>query len=165
MICSVLETLAAEARSLPEWIEQPEGPGDSASTTGTVSMQEETRSTGANKQVAGYIIPLAYATLLLATAWARRRGLNPGALRFDDVWVAVLTKSSSIFSLAAVPTSEPLGFVATLWIARRVISDPEVSLQVVPFLCGLAAIRWSAWPLPRSPTVEVWACWPRLSSR
>ena len=103
-------------------------------------MQEKPRGSGAKKHLAGHTLALAYVALLLAAAWARRGGLNPGTLWFDDVWVAVLTKSSSIFSLAAIPTSEPLGFVAALWIVRRLISDPEVSLQIMPFLCGLAAI-------------------------
>ena len=84
--------------------------------------------------------PLAYLALVLAAIWARGGGLNPATLWYDDVWVAVLTKVSSPIDLLDIPAPGPLGFLSILWVARRMIEDPEISLQLIPFICGLISI-------------------------
>jgi len=86
------------------------------------------------------LTPLAYIALILAAVWARGGGLNPATLWYDDVWVAVLTKVSSPVDLLGIPAPGPIGFLSLLWVARRLIADPEVSLQLIPFICGLASI-------------------------
>jgi hypothetical protein len=86
------------------------------------------------------LLPLVYAALILAAAWARSGGLNPATLWYDDVWVAVLTRVSSPLELLDIPAPGPLGFLSALWGMRRLISDPEISLQVLPFACGLISI-------------------------
>jgi len=84
--------------------------------------------------------PLAYLALMLAAIWARGGGLNPATLWYDDVWVAVLTKVSSPVDLLDIPAPGPLGFLSALWVVRRLIEDPEISLQLIPFVCGLISI-------------------------
>jgi hypothetical protein len=71
------------------------------------------------------------------TVWLRWPGLDPKTLWADDVWLASITKLPLGTALAA-PAPVPPGFVAALKGARQVIADPEVSLQLVPFLAGLA---------------------------
>ena len=78
--------------------------------------------------------------VLLLTAWAalfRSSGLNPPTLWNDDVWVAALTRVGSIVDALLVPAPVPPAFLGTLWIAHRFVPDPELGLQLVPFICAL----------------------------
>jgi len=86
------------------------------------------------------LLPTIYLALMLAAVWARAGGLNPATLWYDDVWVAVLTKVSSPVDLLDIPAPGPLGFLSVLWVVRRLIADPEISLQLLPFICGLISI-------------------------
>jgi hypothetical protein len=86
------------------------------------------------------VLPFTYLGIMLAAAWARAGGLNPATLWYDDVWVAVLTKVSSPTELLDIPAPGPLGFLSVLWVARRLVEDPEISLQLIPFICGLIVI-------------------------
>lgn len=83
----------------------------------------------------------AYVVVCLAlagwTAAARAPGLDPQTLWADDVWVAAMTKLPVATALT-LPAPVPPGFIALSIAARRVVSDPELSLQLLPFICGLA---------------------------
>jgi hypothetical protein len=76
------------------------------------------------------------------TAWtllARLPGWNPDSLWYDDlVWGAITLAPFS--TIITIPAHAEPGFFAALWGARTLLGDPEWSLQVLPFLCGLAAI-------------------------
>ena len=85
------------------------------------------------------VIAGSYVLLIAATAMARLAGLNPASLWWDDLWVAALAKASLREALTT-PAPAPPGFLATLWLFRRLTQDPEWSLQLFPFLCGLAVI-------------------------
>jgi hypothetical protein len=80
-----------------------------------------------------------YGLLLSATAIARFPGLKPASLWWDDLWVATLAKGS-LPEVLTIPNPNPPGFLLILWILRRVIPSPEWSLQLFPFLCGLAVV-------------------------
>lgn len=67
--------------------------------------------------------------------WAS--GLNPETLWSDDVAVACLAKVDSLWSAVSVTAPLPPVFVALLWVTRRVVADPEVSLQIWPYVFGL----------------------------
>ena len=86
-----------------------------------------------------FIIIASYVLVVAATAIARLPGLNPASLRWDDLWVGTLAKASLREALT-IPNSTPPGFLLILWLFRRLIPDPEWSLQLLPFLCGLAVI-------------------------
>jgi hypothetical protein len=43
-------------------------------------------------------------------------------------------------SLLAVPAHTSPGFLTILWVSRALFQDPEWSLQLLPFICGIAAI-------------------------
>ena len=74
------------------------------------------------------------------TGYVRSAGLDPHTLWHDDVWVASLTKLTSLTTAVAVPAPVPPGFLAILWVSKRLFQDPELSLQLLPFLCSLAVI-------------------------
>lgn len=80
---------------------------------------------------------MASGAAVLWAAGSRMGALNPQTLWSDDVAVACLAKLDSLWTAIAVPAPLAPGFVALLWIARRAIADPEVSLQVLPFMLGL----------------------------
>ena len=77
------------------------------------------------------------------TAWtaiARSAGLNPQSLWFDDLWVASLTRLESLIEAVSLAVPVPPGFVAILWCCRRLVPDPELAVQTVPFLASLVSI-------------------------
>lgn len=80
---------------------------------------------------------LASGAAILWAAGGRMPALNPQTLWSDDVAVACVTKLDSLWAAVTVPAPLAPGFVALLWIARRTIADPEVSLQVLPLAFGL----------------------------
>ncbi len=83
---------------------------------------------------------LAVTTIMLSTWAARRHGWDPESLWKDDLVWGAITRAPSLRSLLAVPAHTSPGFLATLWASRALFGDPEWSLQVLPFVCGLAAI-------------------------
>ena len=94
---------------------------------------------------------LASCAAILRIAGTRMPALNPQTLWADDVTVACLAKLDSFWT--AVTVSAPLapGFVALLWVARRMIGDPEVSLQVLPLAFGLVGPVLTGIVGPASP--------------
>ena len=89
-----------------------------------------------------FVLVSLYVLLIAATAIARFPGLNPASLWWDDLWVGTLAKASLCEALT-VPNPSPPGFLFVLWILRRLVPSPEWSLQLFPFLCGLAVIQVS----------------------
>ncbi len=83
---------------------------------------------------------LAVAAVMLSAWAARRHGWDPESLWKDDLVWGAITRAPSLRSLLAVPAHTSPGFLATLWASRALFRDPEWSLQVLPFVCGIAAI-------------------------
>ena len=81
---------------------------------------------------------LASGAAVLWIAGTRMVALDPQTLWSDDVAVACLAKLDSLRTAVTVPAPLAPGFVGLLWIVRRTISDPEVSLQLLPLVFGLA---------------------------
>ena len=80
---------------------------------------------------------LASGAAILWSAGVRMPALNPQTLWSDDVAVACLAKLDSPWTALTVPAPLAPGFVALLWVARRMLGDPEVSLQALPLMFGL----------------------------
>ena len=74
------------------------------------------------------------------TGYVRAAGLNPHSLWFDDLWVAAVVKLDSLFEAVSLPVPAPPAFLGALWFSRRLVPDPELSLQLVPYCASLAAI-------------------------
>jgi hypothetical protein len=81
---------------------------------------------------------LASGAAALWIAGTRMPALNPQTLWSDDVAVACLTKLDSLWAAVTVPAPLAPGFVGLIWIARRTMADPEIPLQVLPLMFGLA---------------------------
>ncbi len=77
--------------------------------------------------------------LVASAGLARAIGLSPRTLWHDDLWVAALTRLSLADMLSAT-MPVPQGFLTLLWTARRLFTEPEVAMQVVPYVAGLAGI-------------------------
>jgi hypothetical protein len=83
---------------------------------------------------------LAVAAIVLSAWAARRHGWDPESLWKDDLVWGAITRAPSLKSLLAVPAHTSPGFLTILWGSRALFRDPEWSLQLLPFICGLAAI-------------------------
>lgn len=70
----------------------------------------------------------------------RQSGLDPNSLWLDDQWVASLIKSESLTDILTVHVPVPIGFLIIIKFFYSIINDPEFSLQIFPFLCGLIQI-------------------------
>ena len=71
---------------------------------------------------------------------ARLPGMNPPALWHDDLVYAALVRSDNFLDVVTAPIHVAPGLLV-LWRGMyAVIPDPEWALQLLPFLCGLAAI-------------------------
>ncbi len=82
--------------------------------------------------------------LLVAIVWqaamARIPGMNPESLWFDDFVYGAIIRSESFWNMLTAPIHVAPG-VFVLWRGfHALFPDPEWSLQLLPFACGLAAI-------------------------
>ena len=83
---------------------------------------------------------LAISLYVLVAYVMRQSGLNPNSLWLDDQWVATLIKTQTWLELFTVHVPIPIGFALILKFFHSIISDPEFSLQIFPFFCGLVQI-------------------------
>jgi hypothetical protein len=83
---------------------------------------------------------LAVTAIVVASWAARRHGWDPESLWKDDLVWGAITRAPSLKSLLAVPAHTSPGFLTILWASRALFRDPEWSLQLLPFVCALAAI-------------------------
>ena len=65
---------------------------------------------------------------------------TPNSLWYDDLWVAAVVKVDSLFEAVSLQVPAPPAFVGALWFSRRLVPDPELSLQLVPYCASLAVI-------------------------
>ena len=89
----------------------------------------------------------------------RSPGLDPPSLFIDDLWQGLLS-SMPLGDQIRLRSSSPIGFTALLGAALRLIPAPELSLQVAPFLAGLALIPVMAltvFRLTKSPPASILA--------
>ena len=94
----------------------------------------------------------------MRTVVARWPGLNPESLWYDDLVWASIAWLPDLGTMLDLPAHGPPAFFLLLRASRAVFRDPEWSLQLVPFLCGIAAIPVMsivAWRLTKSPSLSV----------
>jgi hypothetical protein len=80
----------------------------------------------------------------------RLPGLAPQSLYLDDAWVALLARDASLPDLLAIKPPHPVGFIALLAIARRLLPGAELSLQLLPLAASLALVPLGAWLVRRT---------------
>lgn len=88
---------------------------------------------------------LAYAALLAWTAYRYSAGISPPALGQDDLWVGFLVKHATLADLLVYEAPVPMGFIAAQQLVFPWIADPEVTLQIVPFVCSLILVALAGW--------------------
>lgn len=59
--------------------------------------------------------------------------------------VGGLTRIDSPATAVAVPGGAPPGFVVVSWLGARVVPDPEIALQAVPFAAAIVGIVVAGW--------------------
>lgn len=92
---------------------------------------------------------LAYLGLLAWVGSRRLAGLGPPALGQDDLWVGFVVKYASLPELFTYEAPIPMGFVAAEQLVSPASTNPELGLQIVPFLCGLALLPLAGWAASR----------------
>ncbi len=86
----------------------------------------------------GFAVGLA--AICVAAAWARRTGLDPGALWYDDAWVALVRKVGWHEGVLGAGRSSPVGFTLIMKVILDAGTDVELAGQALPFAAGLALI-------------------------
>ena len=76
----------------------------------------------------------------LSAVIARLPGWNPESLWDDDVIFGSLIRSSDLYSLITTPIHHAPGLFLVWRGFYEIFPDPEWSLQILPFACGIAAI-------------------------
>ena len=83
---------------------------------------------------------LAVALVALRALAARLPGWNPDALWADDLVYGAIIRSADVWNMLTAPIQVAPGlFLVWRW-CLAVFADPEWSLQLLPFACGIAAI-------------------------
>ena len=71
---------------------------------------------------------------------ARLPGWNPEGLWADDLVYGAIIRSEGVWNMLTAPDPGGAGAVARLRWCLAAFADPEWSLQLLPFVCGIAAI-------------------------
>ena len=87
-----------------------------------------------------FVFWIAISFYMLVAFVMRQSGLNPNSLWLDDQWVATLIKSESLIDILTIQVPVSVGFLIIIKFFYSIINDPELSLQIFPFLCGLIQI-------------------------
>ena len=83
---------------------------------------------------------LAVAAITLRAFGARLPGWNPESLWADDLTYGAIIRSQDLWSMIAAPIHMAPGPLVIWRVLYALFPDPEWSLQLLPFACGIAAI-------------------------
>lgn len=83
---------------------------------------------------------LAVAAVALRAWGARLPGWNPESLWADDLTYGALIRSQDLWGMLAAPIHVAPGPLVIWRVLYALFPDPEWSLQLLPFACGIAAI-------------------------
>ena len=85
-------------------------------------------------------VALSVAAIAIRALLARLPGWNPEALWADDLVYGAIIRSEDVWNMLTAPIQVAPGlFLVWRW-CLAVLTDPEWSLQLLPFVCGIAAI-------------------------
>ena len=89
-------------------------------------------------------LALAGGAVVVRAVAARLPGLNPPSLWYDDLVYGAIIRSERFFDTVAAPIHVAPGpLIVWRWM-YALFPDPEWSLQLLPFVCGIAAIPLTA---------------------
>lgn len=90
------------------------------------------------------VLVLAGGAVVVRTVAARLPGLNPGSLWADDLVYAAIIRSDRFLDVVTAPIHVAPGpLILWRWL-YTLFPDPEWSLQLLPFVCGIAVIPVTA---------------------
>ena len=92
---------------------------------------------------------VAGAAVTLSALFVRQAGLDPESLWYDDLVWGAIARAGTMGEVLRVPAHAAPGFFLVLRGMRALFGDPEWSLQLVPFVAGIAAIPVIAWLVRR----------------
>ena len=92
------------------------------------------------KRMASVGVALVVVGVALRALWARLPGWNPESLWNDDLAWGAIVRGQDLQTVVTVPAHAPPVFLAALWGLLSLFRDPEWSLQLLPFVCGIVAI-------------------------
>ncbi|MYD70499.1 MAG: hypothetical protein F4W89_07125 [Acidobacteria bacterium] len=87
---------------------------------------------------------LAWGAVVFRAAAARFPGLNPPSLWYDDLVFGSIIRSERFLDVVTVPVHVAPGLLVVWRWMYALFPDPELSLQLLPFVCGIAAIPLTA---------------------
>ena len=82
---------------------------------------------------------LALVAVIVRAVVARLPGLDPASLWYDDLIIAA-TVRTDFWSMLTVPLHVSPGLLVVWRGLYTLLPDPEWSLQLLPFVCGIAGI-------------------------
>ena len=85
-------------------------------------------------------LALAVLAVALRAGLARLEGWNPGSLWYDDLVYAANIRTAAVWDLITVPLHVGPGLLVVWRGLYALFSDPEWSLQLLPFVSAIAAV-------------------------
>ena len=92
------------------------------------------------RRIARATLWLAVSTTVASALVARLPGWNPETLRADDLIYGAIVRSDDPWAMLTVPIHVAPGLFVLLRGLYSLLPDPEWSLQLLPFACGILAI-------------------------
>ena len=90
-------------------------------------------------------LALAGIAVVVRTISARLPGMNPPSLWLDDLVYGAIIRSASFLDMVTAPIHMAPGLLVVWRWMYALLPDPEWSLQLLPFVCGIAAIPLMAY--------------------
>ncbi len=87
----------------------------------------------------------AVAAVIARALFARLPGWNPGSLWYDDLVYAAVVRTQDFWGMVTAPLHVAPGLLVAWRTLYALFPDPEWSLQLLSFACGIAAIPVMAW--------------------
>ena len=88
---------------------------------------------------------LAVAAVTVRALFERLPGWNPGSLWYDDLVYAAVVRTHDFWGMITAPLHVAPGLLVVWRALHALFPDPEWSLQLLSFACGIAAIPLMAW--------------------
>lgn len=86
------------------------------------------------------VVAISVAAVVIQAFLARVPGWNPEALWVDDLVYGAIIRSDDVWNMLTAPIQVAPGLLLVWRWCLVVFGDPEWSLQLLPFVCGIAAI-------------------------
>ncbi len=94
----------------------------------------------ADRRRPGLLATLTIGAITTSAVISKLPGWNPETLRADDLIYGAIIRSDTLWAMLTVPIHVAPGLFVILRGSYQLFPDPEWSLQLLPFACGIAAV-------------------------